>query len=78
MADFSIALTVPDNRVTELVAAMNWAWGYDGSPGNELKTAAQLKAEYKTRSVAALKDIFTRHQQYLRDQQALAAAPDIT
>lgn len=80
MADFSISITVPDAKVSELVAAMNWAWGYTGEVGSPTapRTGAQLRDEFKVRSVQALKDIHQRHQQYLREQQALAQAPNIT
>ena len=69
MADFSISLTVPDNKVTELVAAMRWHYG-EKSEGVEY-SQAELRGLLKTSVENSLKNIFTRHKVYLRDQGAL-------
>lgn len=81
MADFSITLTVPDDRVQELVDAINWhaPVGEDGN-GDPLpdRTAAECRAWFKGRCETALKDIHQRHQKFLREQQAIAGEIDIT
>ena len=76
MADFSVSITVPDEKTSELVDALRWAWGAkdDGEP----KTPAELKAEFKTRSEAALKDVFKRHKEHLRAQSVIDTAIDVT
>lgn len=76
MADFSVSLTVPDAKVAELVNALRWAWGpkEDGTD----KSAAELRAEFKTRSENALKDIFKRHKEYLRSQTPVDDVIDVT
>lgn len=78
MADFSITISVPDASVQELVDAINWhdPQVIDGvvTP----RTAAQGRAWFKAKSVDALQGILARYRRHQRDQQALAAAPNIT
>lgn len=73
MADFSISLTVPDNKVTELVAALRWHWGQvdDGAGGLRDRTQGELKGKLKESVEGSVKNIFTRHKKHLRDQGAL-------
>ena len=80
MADFSVTLTVPDAKLAEFIDALNWAWGEkdNGDGTTTPKTGAELKAEYKTRSENALKDVYRRYKEYLRDQQNADGDIDIT
>jgi hypothetical protein len=66
MAVFDIPITVPDDKVSELVDALNWAW-VDEENGE--MNGAELRAELKRRVEQDLQRIYKRHQQYLRDQQ---------
>ena len=71
MADFSVPVNIPDGKVTELVAALQWHWGpaSDDGQGNVVQyTPAQLRAKLKESVENSLKDIFTRHKQHLRAQ----------
>jgi len=80
MADFSITLTVPDDKISEFVDALNWAWGENdnGDGTTTPKTGAELRAEFKQRSENALKDVFRRYKEHLRQQQAVDDDIDIT
>lgn len=77
MADFSITLNIEDAKIAQMIAALNWQWGeIDNGDGTTTpKTGAQLRAEFKTRSQQALRDVYARYQRHLRDQQAVD--PDI-
>ena len=65
MADFSVQITVPNEKVQELVDALNWKWTIDGSGG---MTPAQLRANFKTRVEAMLKGIYREHKEWLVSQ----------
>jgi len=75
MADFSVSITVPDAKVNELVAALRWAWGpktpAEGETPAVEYTPAELRAVFKTKVENSLKDIYKRHKEYLRNQQAV-------
>ena len=66
MADFSVPLTVPDDKVAGLVAALRWHWGQK-SEGVEY-TNAELRAKLKASVEASLRDIYKRHLEHLRAQ----------
>lgn len=76
MANFSISLTVPDDKVTELVEALCWHWGQK-SPGVEY-TTAELRAKLKASVEDSLKGIFLRHKEHLRNSQAVSGNIAIT
>lgn len=80
MADFSVALTVPDDKVQELLDAINWTDPPVDGNGDPLpdRNATESKAWFKERAENALKDIFKRHKEFLRDQQAISDQIDIT
>lgn len=67
MADFTVPLTVPDAKVSELVAALNWKWSPDGQ-GN--MTPAELRAETKRRIELMLRNIYREHREWLAEQAA--------
>jgi len=75
MADFTIPLTVPDNKVAELVAALRWHW--PAPEGTEF-TNAQLRAKLKASVESSIRDIFTRHKEYLRAQTEIDNTLDLT
>ena len=76
MADFSVALTVPDDKVTELAAALRWHWGQK-SPGVEY-TQAELRAKLKSSVEDSIRGIFLRHKEHLRNSQAVSGDIAIT
>jgi len=80
MANFSVSLTVPNDKVGELVDALNWAWGEkdNGDGTTTPKTAAELKAELKARSKKSLKDVYLRYKEHLRNIQSVEGDIDIT
>ena len=73
MADFSIPLTVPDAKVSELIDALNWQWGEtDSGDGTTTpKTCAEIKVELKARTEQVLKDVFLRYKEHIRSQQVV-------
>lgn len=75
MAAFNLNITVPDNKVSELVDALNWHYAdeqpKDGNGDPIPETAGQLRARVESHTIQALKDIFKRHKEYLREQQAI-------
>lgn len=75
MADFSVPITVPDAKVSELVAALNWKWR--GPTGGADMTPAELRAETKRRVEAMFRQIYREHKEYLAAQGA-SADIDIT
>ena len=79
MADFSVSITVPDGKATELLDAINWHVGRVDENGNpDPMTAAEARAWLKEATENSLRGIFTRHKKHLRDQQAIDDAIDIT
>lgn len=68
MADFTIPLTVPDAKVSELVAALNWKWR--GPTGGPDMTPAELRAETKRRVELMLRNIYREHREWLAEQAA--------
>lgn len=70
MAAFNLTITVPDNKVSELVDALNWHYADEQGDANP-ETAGQLRARVESHTIQALKDIFKRHKEYLREQQAI-------
>ena len=85
MAVFDIPLVVPDNKVAELIDALNWHLGQiqdgtnpDGTPIFRDRTGAELRAWLKQSQENILKDIFRRHKEYLRDQTVIDTTIDIT
>jgi len=80
MADFSVTLTVPDDKVAELIDAINWndpPVDENGAPAAD-RTGAECRAWFKERCENALKDIYKRHKEYLRSQQAIDTDIDVT
>lgn len=81
MADFSIVITVPDAKVSAFVAALRWHYGQVEDPPDSGsfrdRTQGELKALVDAGTINALKDIYTRHQEYLRAQAAIDSI-DIT
>ena len=73
MADFSIPLTVPDAKVSELIDALNWQWGEtdNGDGTTTPKTCAEIKVELKARTEQVLKDVFLRYKEHIRSQQVV-------
>ena len=65
MADFSIQLTVPDEKVTELVDALNWSWN-DGEVPDVPLTGAEIKTELKSRIEMDLQRRFKTYKNHLR------------
>lgn len=78
MADFSITLTVEDPKIAGLVAAINWHDPPVDGNGDPLpdRTAAECRTWFKARAENALKDIYKRYQEHLRDQTVID--PDIS
>jgi hypothetical protein len=76
MADFSVTLTVPNDKVNDLVAALRWHWG-EKSPGVEY-TQNELRAKLKTSVESSLHDIFRRHKEHLRAQTPIDATLGLT
>lgn len=77
MADFSIPITVPDDKVADLIDALNGAWNAPGAPD---MTPAQLRAELKRRIEDQLRRIYTVHMRDKAKQaydDALANLPDL-
>ena len=73
MADFTVTLTVDDAKVANLIAAINWndpPKDQNGNPAPD-RNGAQCRAWFKATCVQALKDIYKRHQEYLKSQQAI-------
>jgi len=62
MADFSFSLTIPDNRVNDLVDALRWKFGDEGA------TAAQLKGMVKTMLIDDLKEINRDYKAHLANK----------
>ena len=78
MADFSLSITIPDDKVAEMIDALNWNYGQLEEDG-ELRdrTAAELKALVNAGTVQALKDIYKRYQAYLLTQSPVDDIIDI-
>lgn len=77
MAAFNLQITVPDAKVAELVDALNWHYADEQGDANP-ETAGQLRARVESHTIQALKDIFKRHKEYLREQTPVDDAIDIT
>ena len=69
MADFSVSITVPNEKRSELVEALRWHWGPNEDDSE--KSVSELRAALKTSVESSLRDIFIRHKRYLRDQQEI-------
>lgn len=65
MADFTIPLTVPDDKVNDLIDALNWSFNDGEDPVIPL-TAAQLRDKLKARVQGDLERRFKEHRHYLR------------
>lgn len=79
MADFSVPLTVPDNKVTELLDAINWSVNRTDENGDpDPMTGTEARAWLKSSVEQSLRDIFKRHKEHLRAQQAIVDSIDIT
>ena len=82
MSDFTLNITIPDDKVTVMVAAMNWQYGQiEDPPGSGTyrdRTAGELKVFINAQTIQALKDIFTRYERYLHTQEPIPSPPDIT
>lgn len=79
MADFSVSITVPDGKVTELLDAINWHVDRRDADGNpDPMTAQEARDWLKSSTENALRGIFKRHKEYLRSQQAVDDSIDIT
>jgi len=77
MADFSIPITVPDDKVADLIDALNVEWG---PPGGPAMTPAELRAELKRRIEEQLKRVYRNHKRRQARQgydQDLATLPDL-
>jgi len=77
LADFSIPITVPDDKVADLIDALNAEWG---PPGGPAMTPAQLRAELKRLTEANLRRIYRNHKRRQAKQaydQDLATLPDL-
>lgn len=67
MAQFDVPITVPDAKVQELLAALNWKWTADGQGG---MTPAEVRANLKMRVELMLKNIYREHKEWLAEQAA--------
>jgi hypothetical protein len=66
MADYTLTVTIPDNKQTEFIAALRWHFGKK-EDGNEY-SASELRAKLKESLQNSMSDIFKRYKVYLRDQ----------
>lgn len=80
MADFSIPLTVPDNKTTELVDALRWKFFHASMTPEDYAqiTPAQLRARLKEQNENFLKAAFIEHKRWLASQAASNDSIDIT
>ena len=69
MANFNIPVKTPDAKDAQLVAALRWNYGTkdDGSDYTLLELLGLLSTGVRS----GLKDVYVRHQRYLRDQTAI-------
>lgn len=74
MADFSITITVPDDKVADIVAAYNDRFPQTDQNGDPVvMDAAAVRALIKDKTMASMKTVY---QSYKRDQAASAATDD--
>lgn len=72
MADFSVPITVPDNKATELLDALRWKWYAVGMTPEDYAqiTPAELRARLKEKIEAELKAAYIEHKRWLASQAA--------
>ena len=74
MADFSLTITVPDDKVADLVAAYNDRFPQKDQDGNAVvMDAAAVRALVKEKIMASMKSVY---QSYKQEQAAQAASDD--
>ena len=78
MADFSVSLTVEDAKVNDLLDALRWHWGPKSIDPVVEYTTAELKAKLKTSVERSVKDIYKRHKEFVRSQQAIDHTIEVT
>ena len=80
-ADFYLSITITDNSVQDVVAALNWHYGQVEDPADSGiyrdRTGAELRALVNAGTIQAIKNIYVRHQRYLAEQTLVTTPPDI-
>lgn len=73
MAILTLNLDVPDAKIDAFRAALDWHRPHVDQDGNDLgpRTVAQGRALLEDMARAAARDMYHRHQVFLRDQAAI-------
>lgn len=73
MADFTITIEIPNDKVQELLDAYNWlAGGSDGSDPATPVTVGDVRNQEKERIINRMKHVHRMHKVWLRKQNAQA------
>jgi len=72
MGTFNLTITYPDNKETELLAALRWHFGQveeivDDVPTMRDLTAAEIKDKLEDLTMAGIRRIFIKHKRSLAD-----------
>lgn len=71
MALFRIDITIPDDKVQDLLAAYNWlAGGSDGSAPDTPVTAQTVRDQEKQRIINRMVHVYRQHKIWLKQQNA--------
>lgn len=73
MADFTITITIPNDKVQDLLAAYNWlAGGSDGSDPDTPVTAQTVREQEKQRIINRMVHVYRQHKIWLKQKNATA------